>query len=190
MKEETKTLKMKRGAVAAHICLFSSRNALMTTGACCWPMPSGGLPTRLTRLSLGAPKAQGPLSWGVPKARRLSGSKGWCPQSLGISKGWGPPRVGGPQGFGARLRHWTNNRSLLFSSVLFYSKRIYLSIPCSVCEGERSFSKLARIKNKKRTTMRQKRLNSLSFMSIEHELAMSSRNLQPLKHVQLLFKVI
>ena len=49
--------------------------------------------------------------------------------------------------------------------------RIYLSFPCSVCEGERSFSKLARIKNEKRATMGQNRLNSLSLMCLEHELA-------------------
>ena len=49
--------------------------------------------------------------------------------------------------------------------------RIYLSIPCSVCEGEISFSKLARIKNEKRAIMGQDRLNSLNLMSIEHELA-------------------
>ena len=49
--------------------------------------------------------------------------------------------------------------------------RIYLSFLCSVCEGEQSFSKLARIKNEKRATMGQNRLNSLSLMCIEHELA-------------------
>ena len=48
--------------------------------------------------------------------------------------------------------------------------RIYLSFPCSVCEGERSFSKLARMKNEKRATMGQNRLNSLSLMCIVHEL--------------------
>ena len=49
--------------------------------------------------------------------------------------------------------------------------RIYFSILFSVCESERSFSMLAWIKNKKRATMGQDRLNSLSLMSIEHELA-------------------
>ena len=49
--------------------------------------------------------------------------------------------------------------------------RIYLSFPCIVCEGERSFSEIARIKNEKRATMGQNRLNSLSLMFIEHELA-------------------
>lgn len=48
--------------------------------------------------------------------------------------------------------------------------RIYLTMPCSVAEGERSFSKLACIKNEKRTTMAQDRLNALSLICIEHEL--------------------
>lgn len=49
--------------------------------------------------------------------------------------------------------------------------RIYLTLPCSVCEGERSFSKLSHIKNEKRSTMGQNCLNWLSLISIEHELA-------------------
>ena len=47
--------------------------------------------------------------------------------------------------------------------------RIYLTMPCSVCEGERSFSKLALIKNEKRSTMHQSRLNALSLISIEND---------------------
>ena len=67
-------------------------------------------------------------------------------------------------------------REILYSTVgvlpnVSIAFRIYLSIPCSVCEGERSFSKLARIKNEKRAIMGQDGLNSLSLMSIEHELA-------------------
>ena len=67
-------------------------------------------------------------------------------------------------------------REILYSTVGVFPNvsiafRIYLSIPCSVCEGERPFSKLARIKNEKRAIMGQDRLNSLSLMSIEHELA-------------------
>jgi len=41
------------------------------------------------------------------------------------------------------------------------------------CSGERSFSKLNLIKEELRSTMSQKRLNSLSLMSIEHELLSS-----------------
>ena len=49
--------------------------------------------------------------------------------------------------------------------------RIYFSIRCSVAEDERSISKLSRIKNDKRSTIGQERLNALSLLSIEHELA-------------------
>lgn len=38
------------------------------------------------------------------------------------------------------------------------------------CMGERSFSKLNLIKEELRSTMSQKLLNSLSLMSIEHEI--------------------
>jgi len=48
--------------------------------------------------------------------------------------------------------------------------RIYLSLMVTNCSGERSFSKLNRIKNLQRTTMAQDRLNSLMIMSIECEL--------------------
>ena len=48
--------------------------------------------------------------------------------------------------------------------------RIYLSLMVTNCTGERSFSKLRRVKNEQRTSMRQDRLNNLSVLSIEHEL--------------------
>lgn len=48
--------------------------------------------------------------------------------------------------------------------------RIYLSLMVTNCSGERSFSKLKRIKNELRSTMGQNRLNNLTLMSIEHEL--------------------
>uniref|UniRef100_H2ZUC8 HAT C-terminal dimerisation domain-containing protein n=1 Tax=Latimeria chalumnae TaxID=7897 RepID=H2ZUC8_LATCH len=56
---------------------------------------------------------------------------------------------------------------------------IYLSMPCIVCEGERSFSKLTRIKNEKRTTVGQEKLNALSIIAIEWDIArkMDSSNL-------------
>jgi hypothetical protein len=76
------------------------------------PMSSGGLPTRPTRLGLGAPKAQGPprlgdskargpLSWGSPR------SAAQWPQRAGAQKAWvsprvGAPRIGGPHGLGAQ----------------------------------------------------------------------------------------
>uniref|UniRef100_H3B2S5 TTF-type domain-containing protein n=1 Tax=Latimeria chalumnae TaxID=7897 RepID=H3B2S5_LATCH len=49
--------------------------------------------------------------------------------------------------------------------------RIYLSMPCTVCEGERSFSKLTRIKDENRTTVGEERLNALSIIAIEWDLA-------------------
>ena len=51
--------------------------------------------------------------------------------------------------------------------------RIFLSIPGSVASGERSFSKLALIKNCRRSAMKQERLTHLMILSIEHELAKS-----------------
>ncbi|CAH2256019.1 zinc finger MYM-type 1-like [Pelobates cultripes] len=49
--------------------------------------------------------------------------------------------------------------------------RIFATLPLSVAEGERAFSKLSLIKNYLRSTMSENRLNSLAILSIEHELA-------------------
>lgn len=51
--------------------------------------------------------------------------------------------------------------------------RLYLCLLCTNCEGERSFSLMARVKNFLRSTMCQERLNSLAILSIESELARS-----------------
>ena len=51
--------------------------------------------------------------------------------------------------------------------------RIYCTIPVSVAEAERSFSKLKIVKNFLRSTMGQERLNGLCMLSIESELAKS-----------------
>ncbi|KAJ8884390.1 hypothetical protein PR048_016247 [Dryococelus australis] len=48
--------------------------------------------------------------------------------------------------------------------------RIYLPIMVTNCTGERLFFNLKLIKNELRTTMSRNRLNSLTLMSIEHEL--------------------
>ncbi|KAF7660935.1 hypothetical protein LDENG_00272440 [Lucifuga dentata] len=48
--------------------------------------------------------------------------------------------------------------------------RLYLTVPVSNCEGERSFSQMSRIKNKQRSRMTQRRLNMLSLMAIDLEL--------------------
>ena len=48
--------------------------------------------------------------------------------------------------------------------------RIYLSMTTSNCSGERSFSKMKRIKNEVRSCMGQHRLSLLSLMSIENDI--------------------
>lgn len=53
---------------------------------------------------------------------------------------------------------------------VYVALRLFLTLPVSNCEGERSFSKLKRIKNELRTTMTQKRLSALSLMAVESEL--------------------
>ena len=53
---------------------------------------------------------------------------------------------------------------------VFVALRLFLTLPVSNCEGERTFSRLKRIKNELRTTMGEKRLSSLSLMAIESEL--------------------
>ena len=49
--------------------------------------------------------------------------------------------------------------------------RIFITMPVSVAEGERSFSKLAIVKNHPRSSMGQDRLSSLVLLSCEHDLA-------------------
>ena len=48
--------------------------------------------------------------------------------------------------------------------------RMYVCLMVTNCTGERSFSKLRLIKNARRTTIGQGRLNMLTLMSIESEL--------------------
>ena len=63
-----------------------------------------------------------------------------------------------------------NNRFTRFSNV-FIALRIYLTMPITVASGERSFSKLKLMKTYMRSTVSQERLNSLSMLSIESEIA-------------------
>ncbi|XP_047129456.2 zinc finger MYM-type protein 1-like [Hydra vulgaris] len=51
--------------------------------------------------------------------------------------------------------------------------RIFNTIPVSIAEGERSFSKLGLVKTTLRSTMSQDRLTNLLVISIEHDLAKS-----------------
>ena len=53
---------------------------------------------------------------------------------------------------------------------MFVALRLFLTLPVTNCEGERSFSQMARIKNELRTSMCQKRLSALLLMAIESEL--------------------
>ena len=62
-----------------------------------------------------------------------------------------------------------NNLETAFPNILI-TLRIYLSLMISNCSGERSFSKLKLIKNQLRSCMTQKRLNSLTLLSIENDL--------------------
>lgn len=47
--------------------------------------------------------------------------------------------------------------------------RMYMSVMVSNCSGERSFSKMALIKNKLRSTMRDRRLSALELLSVEND---------------------
>uniref|UniRef100_A0A8C6LVK5 TTF-type domain-containing protein n=1 Tax=Nothobranchius furzeri TaxID=105023 RepID=A0A8C6LVK5_NOTFU len=53
---------------------------------------------------------------------------------------------------------------------VYVALRLFLTLPVSNCEGERSFSVLKRVKNELRATMSQTRLSALSLLAIEHEL--------------------
>ena len=53
---------------------------------------------------------------------------------------------------------------------VFVALRLFLTLPVSNCEGERTFSRLKRIKNELRTSMGQNRLSALSLMAIESDL--------------------
>jgi len=50
----------------------------------------------------------------------------------------------------------------------YIALRLYLTIPLTNCEAQRSSSKLALIKNRLRSTQIEDRLNALTIMSIEN----------------------
>ena len=70
----------------------------------------------------------------------------------------------------ALFEHLLENNRFTFPNV-FIALRIYLTMPITVASGERSFSKLKLIKTYLRSTIAQERLNSLSMLSIECEIA-------------------
>ncbi|KAJ7322507.1 hypothetical protein JRQ81_018794 [Phrynocephalus forsythii] len=71
---------------------------------------------------------------------------------------------------------YSNNLTSVFPN-LSISLRIYLTVPVTVAEGERSFSKLKLIKNDLRSTMSQERLSNLAMISIEKEVAIDTSDL-------------
>ncbi|KAK1892600.1 Zinc finger MYM-type protein 1 [Dissostichus eleginoides] len=48
--------------------------------------------------------------------------------------------------------------------------RLFLTLPVTNASGERSFSKLALVKNRLRSSMQQERVSNLTLMSIEHDI--------------------
>ncbi|KAK1892990.1 Zinc finger MYM-type protein 1 [Dissostichus eleginoides] len=48
--------------------------------------------------------------------------------------------------------------------------RLFLTLPVTNASGERSFSKLAFVKNRLRSSMQQERVSNLTLMSIEHDI--------------------
>jgi hypothetical protein len=60
-----------------------------------------------------------------------------------------------------------NNRNIYLQ--LYMLLKIYLTMPCTSCKCERSFSCLKRIKSYLRSTMCQTRLSSISVINVERE---------------------
>ena len=56
------------------------------------------------------------------------------------------------------------------SSNIVVMLRIFLTLPVTVAQAERSFSALARVKNVLRSTMLQERLSSLETLAMEPDL--------------------
>ena len=48
--------------------------------------------------------------------------------------------------------------------------QLFLTMPVTNASGERSFSKLALVKNRLRSSMQQERVSNLTLMSIEHDI--------------------
>jgi len=80
------------------------------------------------------------------------------------------------------MHRLNQERSLtsLFPTIAIILRR-YLCLMCSNSSGERSFSKLKRIKNELRSSKSQQRLNHLSLMSIESE-QLRNQNFDKLIH--------
>lgn len=68
------------------------------------------------------------------------------------------------------LSYLTTNRLIDIFPNVFIALRILLTLPISVASGERSFSKLKRIKNYLRSSISQERLSGLATLAIENEI--------------------
>jgi hypothetical protein len=66
------------------------------------------------------------------------------------------------------LSYITKNSLIDVFPNMFVSLRILLTLPVSVASGERSFSKLKRIKNYLRSTISQERLTGLATLAIRN----------------------
>ena len=111
--------------------------------------------------------------------------------SQGPSKGPAPPTefrvyppLGGPAGessknifreglFSANSQIHTKAKLAYIKIFVEIALHLYLCMMASNCSGERSFSKLGRLKNELRSTMGQNCFNMLSILSIEHEILRS-----------------
>ena len=69
------------------------------------------------------------------------------------------------------LKHLLNEpfMSSCFPNVII-ALRLYLTLPVTVCEGERSFSRLVLIKNRLRSCLQQDKLNALAVLAIESDI--------------------
>ncbi|XP_060855344.1 uncharacterized protein LOC132938912 [Metopolophium dirhodum] len=66
-------------------------------------------------------------------------------------------------------KHFNEKNLLLSFPNLYTAIKIYLTIPIANCSAERAFSKLARIKNKYRTSSSQENLNSFMVLCSESD---------------------
>lgn len=71
------------------------------------------------------------------------------------------------------FKYILNNHASFLSNIsdVVIAIKLFLTLPVTVAEGERSFSKLKQIKNYLRSTMSQVRLTGLATLSIEFERA-------------------
>ena len=69
----------------------------------------------------------------------------------------------------ASLMHNEDLESTFQMSPLHFALRMFLCLTISNCSGERSFSRMALVKNKLRSTMTDDRLSALELLSVESD---------------------